>query len=144
MGAQCQGIPLADRKVVNLEDYRDLRWLVEKSIKAFLKNPTVQARIAMMTNVTTVMRMHRRRRMNFGPYSVTLAKTDGQVYPVIRARRILDACPKCQRDRGLFYIRTQQENLFGPRDLVTYACPDCQEIFAKWEPNGRGDDETAS
>lgn len=131
-------------QVVNLDEYRDLRLMVQGCIKAYLKNGTIQARIAMENTVGTVMRKYRRRQMNFGTYTVTLAEFDGRQVPIIKARRTLPGCPTCGRKDGLLYIRTQKQDLFGPKDLVAYGCMECAEIFARWEPNERSEpDETA-
>jgi len=131
-------------QVYDLAEYRDLRLAVDDCIRSWLKNPTVSRRVAMENSVAAVMRKYRRREMQFGAYTVRLETFDGRTVPIIRARRVLRSYPRCSREHALLYIRTQKQDLFGPRDLNTLACMECSEIFAKWEPNERSDpNETA-
>jgi len=127
-------------QVYDLAEYRDLRLAVDGCIKSWLKNPTVSRRVAMENSVVAVMRKYRRREMQFGTYTVRLETFDGRTVPIIRARRVLRGCPRCNRKHALLYIRTQRQDLFGPRDLNTLACVECAEIFARWEPNEWSDD----
>jgi len=130
---------MAATQVVDLDEYRDLRLIVDGCIRAYVKNGTAQAKVAMEQAVLAVMRKYGLREMRFPTYIVRLETYDRTV-PIIIARRILPGCPRCGRKQGLHYLRTQRQDLFGPRDLWTWACMECGEIFARWGPNERSVD----
>lgn len=112
MSASCQ--------VIDLAEYQDLRAIVRANIRSFLRHGTAKARGAMIESVAAVMRKYGKKKMSFGSYEVIL-KRDGNFYcPQIRAKRVTKGCPGCGREKGLLYISTQKQDLFGPRDLVTW------------------------
>jgi hypothetical protein len=123
-------------QVADLAEYQDLRMIVRANIRSFLRHGTAKHRGAMIEVVTTVMRKYGKRKMSFGSYEVILERDGGFSFPLIRAKRVSKRCPKCGREKGLLYISTQKQNLFGPRDLVTWGCRDCGEVFNRWEVNG--------
>lgn len=136
MSASCQ--------VIDLGEYQDLRTIVRANIRSFLRHGTAKHRVAMIESVAAVMRKYGKKRMSFGSYEVLLGQDGDFYFPLIRAKRVTKGCPRCGREKGLLYISTQKQDLFGPRDLVTWGCRDCGEIFARWDPNERGGgDETA-
>jgi len=123
-------------QVIDLGEYRDLQTIVKANIRSFLRHGSVRHRGAMIESVAAVMRKYGKKRMSFGTYEVVLGRDGDFYFPLIRARRISKGCPQCGRAKGLLYISTQKQDLFGPRDLVTWGCRDCGEVFNRWEVNG--------
>lgn len=124
-------------QVIDLDEYRAIRQVVQANIKAFIKNGTPEARHAMHTIINAVMSNHNRNRMTFGSFEVIRNDDFGIT---IRARRHSsrgDRCPACGvlfRERNTTLIQVQEE---GPyHDLVAYGCRRCGEIFSRVEYTG--------
>ena len=133
----------AVKNVIKMDDYLADKMVIAGNIRRYLKDPAPYGRFKIMNVARNVMKRYGKRRMDFGRYTLQLDLDD---VLIIKAKQIVreETCPNCKRPaRDAKYLRTQVQDLFGPKDLVTQGCTHCGEVFARRERNERGGGDIA-
>lgn len=122
-------------QVYDLQEYRDIKSILEANIRSFIKHGDARRRLAMHTILNAVLSNHGRNRTSFGNFEI-LRNGD---YITIQAKKHMskDTCPGCGQKlqyRDMTLIQVQEEGYY--HDLVAWGCRRCGEIFTRIEYTG--------
>jgi RNase P subunit RPR2 len=125
-------------QVYDLQEYRDIKSILEANIRSFIKHGDSQRRQAVHTLVSAILSNHNRAHLSFRSFDVYRT---GEDYVLIRAKKNIsgDICPGCGRKLrypDMTLIQVQEEGYC--HDLVAWGCRECGEVFTRVEYTGGG------